>query len=94
MTTATATTFAAARPILQSTFAGWPAPIVVVPSDPTGDLLNELDDLIADLESVLRDRDAAACTLAALDSRVAVVSERLALVRHALERENAPRTIH
>jgi hypothetical protein len=80
----TATTFTA-RPILQSVLPGWPAPIVVVPSDPTGDLLNELDDVISDLEAVLRDRDHARATLAALESRVAVVSERLALVRAALE---------
>jgi hypothetical protein len=77
-----------ARPILSSyPLPGFPVPVVMIEDDPHAALLDELDDLISDLESALRDRDAAACTLASLDSRVAVVSERLALVRSALEHE-------
>jgi hypothetical protein len=89
MITATATTFAA-RPILSSyPLPGFPVPVVTIADDPREALIDELDDLISDLEAVLRDRDAARCTLAALDSPVAVVSEQLALVRHALEAASA-----
>jgi hypothetical protein len=77
-----------ARPILSSyPLPGFPVPVVTIEDDPRQALLDELDSLIADLATVLAERDAARAGLAAQEGRCTIVSERLALVRHALEQE-------
>jgi len=80
----TATTFAAARPILQAVFPGFPVPVVLLDDDPREALIDELDSLIADLEAALAERDAAHAIAATLESRCSVIGERLGLVRAAL----------
>lgn len=80
-----ATTFTAPRPILHSyPLPGFPVPLVTVPDDPAGALLDELDTLIAELDAAIAEQDAARCTAATLDRRCSVIRERLELTKLSL----------